>query len=59
VGLGMLVLGEQFTAGIAVGFPLIIAGCWLSTRKPAGKVQAQAQASIEAPAADPVCEPAA
>ena len=41
VVLGMIVLGEQFTAGIAVGFPLIIAGCWLSTRKSAADVRAE------------------
>jgi drug/metabolite transporter (DMT)-like permease len=31
--LGMVVLGERFTAGVAVGFPLVLAGSWLSTRK--------------------------
>jgi drug/metabolite transporter (DMT)-like permease len=30
--LGMAVLGERFTAGVAVGFPLVLAGSWLSTR---------------------------
>jgi drug/metabolite transporter (DMT)-like permease len=30
--LGVLILGEPFTAGIAVGFPLIIVGSILSTR---------------------------
>jgi drug/metabolite transporter (DMT)-like permease len=34
--LGMAVLNERFTAGIAVGFPLVLAGSWLSTRKSAG-----------------------
>jgi len=33
--LGMLVLGERFTAGVAVGFPLVLLGSWLSTRKSA------------------------
>lgn len=68
VVLGMIVLGEPFTAGIAVGFPLIILGCWLSTRKSAGKARTQEGASAAAPAAsaggagvdaDAVCEPAA
>jgi drug/metabolite transporter (DMT)-like permease len=35
VALGVGVLGESFTAGIAVGFPLVLLGSWLSTRKPA------------------------
>jgi drug/metabolite transporter (DMT)-like permease len=34
VTLGVTVLGEPFTAGIAVGFPLVLLGSWLSTRKP-------------------------
>ena len=29
--LGVLVLGEPFTWGIALGFPLILAGSWLAT----------------------------
>jgi drug/metabolite transporter (DMT)-like permease len=33
--LGMAVLNERFTAGVAVGFPLVLAGSWLSTRKSA------------------------
>jgi drug/metabolite transporter (DMT)-like permease len=35
VMLGMLVLSEPFTVGVAVGFPLVLLGSWLSTRKPA------------------------
>lgn len=31
--LGMVVLGEPFTVGVAVGFPLVLAGSWLSTRR--------------------------
>src|SRR5436305_1467392 len=33
VVLGMVVLSEPFTVGVAVGFPLVLAGSWLSTRK--------------------------
>ena len=33
--LGMIVLGERFTAGVAVGFPLVLIGSWLSTHKSA------------------------
>jgi drug/metabolite transporter (DMT)-like permease len=28
--LGMVVLGEQVTVGLIIGFPLVIAGCWLA-----------------------------
>ena len=32
--LGVLVLGEPFTWGVALGFPLILAGSWLATATP-------------------------
>lgn len=32
---GVALLGEPFTVGMAVGFPLILAGSWLATGKPA------------------------
>jgi drug/metabolite transporter (DMT)-like permease len=32
LGLGVLLLDESFTVGIAVGFPLVLLGCYLSTR---------------------------
>lgn len=28
--LGVLILGEQITIGLVIGFPLVIAGCWLA-----------------------------
>ncbi len=34
VALGVLLLNEHFTTGIAVGFPLILAGSFLATRSP-------------------------
>ena len=34
--LGVAVLGERFTAGMAVGFALVLAGSVLATRRPAG-----------------------
>jgi drug/metabolite transporter (DMT)-like permease len=50
--LGMAVLNEQFTAGVAVGFPLVLAGSWLSTRKSAQRGRAEERApALEAPAA--------
>ncbi len=30
--LGVLVLGEPLTLGIAIGFPLVLVGSWLATR---------------------------
>jgi drug/metabolite transporter (DMT)-like permease len=39
--LGMAVLNERFTVGIAVGFPLVLAGSWLSTRKTGGAGSAE------------------
>lgn len=30
IGLGALLLGEQVTVGLVIGFPLIIVGCWLA-----------------------------
>jgi len=35
VALGVLVLGEPFTWGIVLGFPLILFGSWLATAPPA------------------------
>ncbi|HUR51865.1 MAG TPA: DMT family transporter [Mycobacteriales bacterium] len=32
VTLGILLLDEPFTAGVALGFPLVLLGCWLATR---------------------------
>lgn len=37
--LGMAVLGERFTAGVAVGFPLVLLGSWLSTAKSLSREQ--------------------
>ena len=34
--LGVSILDEAFTAGIAVGFPLVLLGSWLSTRRTKG-----------------------
>lgn len=44
--LGMLVLGERFTSGVAVGFPLVLFGSWLSTRASAPRQQPQEQAPV-------------
>jgi len=43
VFLGILVLDEPFTAGVAVGFPLVLLGCWLATRRNAPEVLAVAE----------------
>ncbi len=50
--LGVLLLGEDFTLGIAVGFPLILVGSVLATRRS----RAPDAAVPEAIAADEVCE---
>jgi drug/metabolite transporter (DMT)-like permease len=43
--LGVLILGEQITLGLLIGFPLVILGCWLAatggtvrTREPPGEL---------------------
>ncbi|GAA1938587.1 EamA family transporter [Microbacterium aoyamense] len=43
IALGAIILGEEITVGLIVGFPLVILGCWLAatggtirTRKPPG-----------------------
>ena len=33
--LGVVLLGEPFTVGIAIGFPLILLGSWMATSTPA------------------------
>jgi drug/metabolite transporter (DMT)-like permease len=50
--LGVTILGEDFTAGMGLGFVLVLAGSVLATRS---SVQA---APSGAPALDPACEPA-
>ena len=49
--LGIVVLGEPFTAGLAIGFPLVLAGSWLSTRKPAERQDAERTEPAREPAA--------
>jgi drug/metabolite transporter (DMT)-like permease len=41
--LGIALLDEPFTAGVALGFPLVLLGCWLATRRPAVPVPAVAE----------------
>lgn len=36
VGLGVWLLDEPLTSGLLAGFPLVLLGCWLSSRAPAG-----------------------
>ena len=33
LALGILFLGEPLTAGIAIGFPLVLVGSWFASRK--------------------------
>ena len=44
--LGIVLLGERFTAGSAVGFPLVLLGCVLATRR--SKVRKQIPLMIDA-----------
>jgi drug/metabolite transporter (DMT)-like permease len=43
VVLGILLLDEPFTAGVALGFPLVLFGCWLATRKTVQRIPAVAE----------------
>ena len=48
--LGVLALGERFTAGIAVGFPLVILGSYLSTKAdPVGRMDEYLDPDASAP----------
>ncbi|MGI9092466.1 MAG: DMT family transporter [Mycobacteriales bacterium] len=55
--LGVLLLGEDFTTGMAVGFPLILAGSVLAARRhrpaasPAGEPEVSAAAAAQTPQA--------
>lgn len=49
IALGVAVLGESFTAGMAVGFPLVLIGSVLATRSPR-----PAAATLPGPTAAPV-----
>ncbi len=44
VGLGLVVLGEPLTRGMALGFPLVLLGAFLATRAPAAGRATPAQA---------------
>jgi drug/metabolite transporter (DMT)-like permease len=44
--LGVLLLGETFTVGIALGFPLVLLGCLLSTRHSAAPAPHPAVAEV-------------
>jgi drug/metabolite transporter (DMT)-like permease len=48
--LGVLVLGERFTTGIAVGFPLVLVGSVLATRRTVGPAGPAPAAELPPPA---------
>jgi drug/metabolite transporter (DMT)-like permease len=55
--LGIIWLNEKFTVGMAVGFPLILAGCVLASRRtsrPAEPIVAELPAASSAPTGGPV-----
>lgn len=41
--LGAIILGEQITLGLAIGFPLVILGCWLAATGGTLRVRAEAE----------------
>jgi drug/metabolite transporter (DMT)-like permease len=47
--LGVTVRGEDFTAGMAIGFPLVLLGCWLATGR---RAQVEPAEVAAAPVAD-------
>ena len=51
--LGVTLLGEQFTLGMAIGFPLILAGSVLAARRRTG----DRQAAVAEPLSEVVCDP--
>lgn len=50
---GVAVLGEHLTAGIVIGFPLVLLGSYLATRKDSAAAAAQPASEPDAPAAPP------
>lgn len=58
IALGVGLLGEQLTIGMAVGFPLVLVGSVLATRRPSGRSRPTAALEVPAEAAAvPVAEP--
>ncbi|MCZ2830394.1 DMT family transporter [Modestobacter sp. VKM Ac-2986] len=53
VGLGVLLLDEPFTLGLAVGLPLVLVGCVLATRRSPAAAGTTDDAAAEVPAARP------
>lgn len=41
--LGAIILGEEITLGLAIGFPLVILGCWLAATGGTLRVRAEAE----------------
>jgi drug/metabolite transporter (DMT)-like permease len=53
VGLGIMVLDEPLTAGILVGFPLVLLGAWWATRPTAAPPEAAPPSAATRPGPDP------
>lgn len=47
--LGVTLRGEDFTIGMAIGFPLVLLGCWLATGPTQGSVQPDRHAGVGPP----------
>lgn len=48
IGLGVLILGEPLSPGLLLGFPVVIAGCWLAAT--GGRLRRSVDATIPDPA---------
>jgi drug/metabolite transporter (DMT)-like permease len=46
--LGVLLLGEPFTLGLAVGLPLVLLGCVLATRRSGGRLRGRRPEPVDA-----------
>jgi drug/metabolite transporter (DMT)-like permease len=55
--LGVLLLNEPFTVGIAVGFPLILAGCFLATSRNRARATTPSRATAVPEVAEPLSSP--
>ena len=54
VALGISILGEQFTAGLAIGVPLVLLGSWLVTRR--GTPSTSAPKTVDRPGTSSMVE---
>ena len=46
VTLGVIVLGESLTLGLVLGFPVVLAGCWLAGKRDEPMSELDAEAAV-------------